>query len=60
MGRTAKGVRVMKVTAGAKVVAFTRAEHEENAETEKVEQITDEQALEQEDSVSDDEILENE
>lgn len=38
MGRTAKGVRVMKVTAGAKVVAFTRAEHEENAETEKVEQ----------------------
>ena len=40
MGRTAKGVRVMKVTAGAKVVAFTRAEHEENAETEKVEQIT--------------------
>lgn len=60
MGRTAKGVRVMKVTAGAKVVAFTRAEHEENAETEKVEQITDEQALEQEDSVSDYEILENE
>lgn len=60
MGRNAKGVRVMKVTAGAKVVAFTRAEHEENAETEKVEQITDEQALEQEDSVSDDEILENE
>lgn len=60
MGRTAKGVRVMKVTASAKVVAFTRAEHEENAETEKVEQITDEQALEQEDSVSDDEILENE
>lgn len=60
MGRTAKGVRVMKVTAGAKVVAFTRAEHEENAETEKVEQITDEQALEQEDSVPDDEILENE
>ena len=60
MGRTAKGVRVMKVTAGAKVVAFTRAEHEENAETEKVKQITDEQALEQEDSVSDDEILENE
>ena len=60
MGRTAKGVRVMKVTAGAKVVAFTRAEHEENAETEKVEQITDEQALEQEDSVSNDEILENE
>jgi len=44
MGRTAKGVRVMRVTEGAKVVAFTRAEHDENAETEKVEQLTEEQA----------------
>ncbi|MCM1507358.1 MAG: DNA gyrase subunit A [Ruminococcus flavefaciens] len=44
MGRYAKGVRVMRVTEGAKVVAFTRAEHDDNAETEKVEQLTEEQA----------------
>ncbi len=44
MGRGAKGVRVMRVGEGAKVVAFTRAEHDENAETEKVEQLTEEQA----------------
>ena len=44
MGRIAKGVRVMRVNEGANVVAFTRAEHDDNAETEKVEQLTDEQA----------------
>ena len=44
MGRIAKGVRVMKVSEGANVVAFTRAEHDDSAETEKVEQLTDEQA----------------
>ena len=44
MGRIAKGVRVMRVTGDAKVVAFTRAEHDDSAETEKVEQLTDEQA----------------
>ena len=44
MGRIAKGVRVMKVSDGAQVVAFTRAEHDDNAETEKVEQLTEEQA----------------
>lgn len=44
MGRTAKGVRVMKLGEGAKVVAFTRAEHDDSAETEKVEQLTEEQA----------------
>ena len=43
-GRTAKGVRVMRVGEGAKVVAFTRAEHDEDAQTEKVEQLTEEQA----------------
>ncbi len=43
MGRIAKGVRVMRVNEGANVVAFTRAEHDDNAETEKVEQLTDEQ-----------------
>ena len=44
MGRIAKGVRVMRVTGDAKVVAFTRAEHDDSAETEKVEQLTEEQA----------------
>ena len=44
MGRIAKGVRVMRVSEGANVVAFTRAEHDDNAETEKVEQLTEEQA----------------
>ena len=44
MGRIAKGVRVMKVNEGATVVAFTRAEHDDSAETEKVEQLTEEQA----------------
>ncbi len=43
MGRAAKGVRVMRVGEGAKVVAFTRAEHDDSAETEKVEQLTEEQ-----------------
>lgn len=44
MGRIAKGVRVMKVNEGANVVAFTRAEHDDSAQTEKVEQLTEEQA----------------
>ena len=44
MGRIAKGVRVMRVGENAKVVAFTRAEHDDSAETEKVEQLTAEQA----------------
>ncbi|MBQ9899057.1 MAG: DNA gyrase subunit A [Ruminococcus sp.] len=48
MGRIAKGVRVMRVNDGAKVVAFTRAEHDDSAETEKVEQLTEEQAREAE------------
>ncbi len=43
MGRIAKGVRVMRVGEDAKVVAFTRAEHDESAEVEKVEQLTEEQ-----------------
>ncbi|MBR2284506.1 MAG: DNA gyrase subunit A [Ruminococcus sp.] len=44
MGRYAKGVRVMRVSEGAKVVAFTRAEHDDSAQTEKVEQLSDEEA----------------
>ncbi len=37
MGRVSKGVRVMRVTEGNTVVAFTRAEHEAEAVTESVE-----------------------
>lgn len=43
MGRIAKGVRVMRVGEDAKVVAFTRAEHDDTAEIEKVEQLSEEQ-----------------
>ncbi|MBR6579865.1 MAG: DNA gyrase subunit A [Ruminococcus sp.] len=43
MGRIAKGVRVMRVGEGAKVVAFTRTERDDSVETEKVEQLTEEQ-----------------
>lgn len=52
MGRVAKGVRVMRVTEGAKVVAFTRAEHDDTAETEKVEQLTEEQARQAEEEAA--------
>ncbi len=52
MGRIAKGVRVMRVNDGAKVVAFTRAEHDDNAETEKVEQLTEEQAKQAEEEAA--------
>lgn len=44
MGRIAKGVRVMRVNGDSKVVAFTRAEHDDSAETENVEQLSEEQA----------------
>ena len=54
-GRTAKGVRVMRLGEGAKVVAFTRAEHDENARTEKVEQLTEEQARIQDEQAAIDE-----
>jgi DNA gyrase, A subunit len=52
MGRIAKGVRVMRVNNGAKVVAFTRAEHDDSAETEKVEQLTEEQAKQAEEEAA--------
>ncbi|MBQ8514708.1 MAG: DNA gyrase subunit A [Ruminococcus sp.] len=42
MGRTAKGVRTMKVTNGNTVVAFTSAEHDETAETAAVEEVSQE------------------
>jgi DNA gyrase subunit A len=54
MGRTAKGVRVMKVSEGNEVVAFTRAEHDSSEETAEVEQISDEEAALQNAAESDD------
>ena len=50
MGRYATGVRLMRVNGDNKVVSFTRAEHDEEAELEEVEQLSDEQAKAQEDS----------
>ncbi len=55
MGRTAKGVRVMRVTGDNRVVSFTRAEHDDTAEMAEVEQITDAQAAE--DNAQAEEIL---
>ena len=43
MGRYATGVRLMRVKDDDKVVAFTRAEHDEEAETEKIEQPSEEE-----------------
>lgn len=48
MGRIAKGVRVMRVGEDSKVVAFTRTERDDTAETENVEQLTEEQIREAE------------
>ena len=44
MGRYAKGVRLMRVNDGERVVTFTNAEHDEEAEIAEVETISDEQA----------------
>ena len=44
MGRYATGVRLMRLSnEGAKVVSFTRAEHDENAEVEEIEQPSEEE-----------------
>lgn len=43
MGRIAKGVRVMRVGEEAKVVTFTRAEHDDSAKIEEVEKLSEEQ-----------------
>lgn len=48
MSHYAKGVRVMRVNEGSKVVAFTRAEHDDTEQTEKVEQLTEEQLRQEE------------
>lgn len=43
MGRYATGVKVMRVTGDDRVVTFTRAEHDENAEIAAVENLSDEE-----------------
>lgn len=43
MGRYATGVRLMRVSDGVKVVSFTRAEHDDSAETAKVEEPSEEE-----------------
>jgi len=48
MGRIAKGVRVMRVSEEGKVMAFTRTEHEEDAEMSEVEQLSEEELKAQE------------
>ena len=48
MGRYATGVRMMKLKDDNKVVAFTRAEHDDEAEIAKIEQPSEEELAEQE------------
>lgn len=65
MGRYATGVRVMRLSEDAKVVAFTRTEHDESEETEAVEQadeaeILAAQAEEANEVFADDEPLDDE
>ena len=43
MGRYSKGVRLMRVADGVKVVSFTRTERDEEADTEEVEQASQEE-----------------
>lgn len=43
MGRYATGVKVMKVTGDTRVVAFTRTEHDDETETESIEEPTQEE-----------------
>lgn len=44
MGRTAKGVRIMRVTEENRVVAFSRTEHDENEACSQIEEIVEETA----------------
>ncbi len=48
MGRYARGVRLMKLSGDNKVVAFTRAEHDESAEVQQVDNSTAEDISEEE------------
>ena len=43
MGRYATGVKLMRVSGDDRVVSFTRAEHDDSAETEKIEQPSEEE-----------------
>jgi len=43
MGRYATGVKVMRISENARVVTFTRAEHEEDVEIEQIEQPSEEE-----------------
>jgi DNA gyrase subunit A len=43
MGRYATGVKLMRISGEDRVVAFTRAEHDDSAETEKIEQPSEEE-----------------
>jgi len=43
MSRYANGVRVMRVRDEIRLVAFTRAEHDDNAELQEVEKLSDEE-----------------
>lgn len=43
MGRIAKGVRVMRVKDDVKVVTFTRTEHDDSAEIQEVEQLSEQE-----------------
>ncbi len=61
MGRVSKGVRVMRVTEGNTVVAFTRAEHEAGAETAAVEDDgeVDEELPDDPDEIEDEDLPED-
>lgn len=48
MGRYATGVKVMKVSGDDRVVSFTRAEHDEEAQIEEIEQPSEEELAEDE------------
>ena len=55
MGRYATGVKVMRVDGEDRVVTFTRAEHDETAEIESIENPTDEELLAEEQRASEEE-----
>ena len=58
MGRIAKGVRVMRLQEGARVVSFTRTEHDDSAELEEVEQLSEEELAAQEAAAAEAETIE--
>ena len=58
MGRYATGVRVMKVQGESRVVSFTRTDHDEDADIEKVDE-PDEKELEAQIKEAEEEEAEN-